>query len=60
MYTSTSYFLTCKLAKLTLEDLQFMTIGMCFDHIAEYAEFVNPESKEKEARVASQADMDRF
>lgn len=60
MYTSTSYFLVCKMAKLTLEDLQFMTIGMCMDHISEYSEMINPKSKEVEVRTADQSDFDSF
>lgn len=48
------------MAKLTIEDLRFMTIGMCLDHIEEYGELINPDSKEKEPKVATQADFDRF
>jgi len=48
----------CYKAKLTRWDLEDMTIGDCFDYIAEFAEMENPD-KEK-VRKANQKDYDAF
>ncbi|MEC3158019.1 hypothetical protein P9Z94_18250 [Bacillus thuringiensis] len=56
---STELFLAlCYEAKLTYWDLEVMTIGDCFDYIAEYAEMKNP-GKEK-VRKATQEDFNAF
>ncbi|PEL44371.1 hypothetical protein CN607_01290 [Bacillus wiedmannii] len=48
----------CYEAKLSYWDLEVMTIGDCFDYIAEYAEMKNLD-KEK-VRKATQKDYDAF
>ncbi|PGZ08895.1 hypothetical protein COE30_11300 [Bacillus cereus] len=48
----------CYKSKLTHWDLEVMTIGDCFDYIAEFAEMENPD-KDK-TRKASQKDFDSF
>lgn len=59
MYSSSTYFLICKMAKLTLDEMSQMTLGMCLDHVSEYYEMMNPSEKEN-VREASQSDYDRF
>ncbi|AJQ59309.1 hypothetical protein CON48_18755 [Bacillus thuringiensis] len=48
----------CYKANLTQGDLEEMTVGDCFDYIAEFAELENPD-KEK-VRKAGQKDFDSF
>jgi hypothetical protein len=45
----------CGLTRLDLED---MTIGMCFDYIAEYIELEKPA--EPSVQMATQKDFDSF
>ncbi len=47
----------CYKCKLTLADLEIMTIGMCFDYIYEY---LGLEDKEPKVRRATQEDFDSF
>lgn len=51
--------MTCKLVGLTLDDMEFMTIGQCLDYVDEYFRLKNGESEEK-VRSAKQADFDAF
>jgi len=56
--TVSEYLLSCKLSKLTIDEMKFMTLGMCLDHIEEYSVLMNPEiQKEKEA---TQTDIQRL
>ncbi|MBG9529162.1 hypothetical protein ABE51_29430 [Bacillus thuringiensis] len=48
----------CYKTNLTQGDLEEMTVGDCFDYIAEFAELENPD-KEK-VRKAGQKDFDSF
>ncbi|HDR7611403.1 TPA: hypothetical protein QCX47_003003, partial [Bacillus mycoides] len=56
--TTDTFLALCYKAKLTHGDLEDMTIGDCFDYIAEFAEMENPD-KEK-VRKANQKDYDSF
>lgn len=56
--TTESFVILCKKCDLQREDLEIMTIGMCFDYIEEFIEMTNP-SKTK-SRAASQTDFDNF
>lgn len=44
----------CRTAKLTYEDMEMMTIGMCMDYIDEYNELHTP--KEEKEKVVEYAD----
>ncbi|KOS30612.1 hypothetical protein ADK18_02390 [Bacillus anthracis] len=51
----------CYSWKFSSWDLEVMTIGDCFDYIAEFVEFRNPENPDKEnTRTATQDDFDSF
>lgn len=52
------YLAMCYKCKLSLNDLEIMTIGMCLDYIEEYLEQSDPKKQRK--RKATQADMDSF
>ncbi len=54
-----SFFMTCKLVGLTLDDMEYMTIGACLDYADEYIALKNGDSEEK-VRAANQADFDAF
>ena len=56
--TVSEYLLSCKMAKLTIEEMEYMTIGMCLDHIEEYTVFVNP--KMLAPKQATQSDIQRL
>lgn len=56
--TTDTFLALCYKSKLTHWDLEVMTIGDCFDYIAEFAEMENPD-KEK-VRKANQKDFDSF
>ncbi|WP_260985312.1 hypothetical protein [Bacillus thuringiensis] len=56
--TTDTFLALCYKSKLTYWDLEVMTIGDCFDYIAEFAEMENPD-KEK-VRKANQTDFDSF
>lgn len=58
--TTDSFFVSCKLAGLTFQDLDEMTIGMCLDFIDEYIQFTTPKKKKKKAKKATQKDFDAF
>lgn len=51
--------MTCKLVGLTMDDMEFMTIGECLDYATNYFELKNGKPKE-EVRKANQDDMDTF
>lgn len=53
------YLLMCKKSKLTVDDMDYMTIGMCLNYIDEYFESINPDKKPKK-RKATQSDFDSF
>ena len=57
-FTTELFLALCYKAKLTQGDLEEMTVGDCFDYIAEFAELENPD-KEK-VRKAGQKDFDLF
>lgn len=48
----------CKEVKLSNDDLENMTIGMCLDYIDEYVEQKDP--KKEKVRQATQDDFDSF
>lgn len=51
----------CKECKLSIEDLEYMTIGNCIDYIDEYIRMKNPEENQKSnVRMANQNDFDNF
>lgn len=51
----------CKECKLSMEDLEVMTIGDCIDYIDTYITMKNPdESKKSNVRQATQTDFDNF
>ncbi len=54
--------MTCKLVGLTLEDMEYLTIGACLDYATEYLELKNEKDTPKKAvvRNATQADFDNF
>ena len=56
--TTETFLLLCRKSKLTLEDMEIMTIGMCLDYITEYVDINNPEKENN--RNASQVDYDNF
>ena len=59
--TTESFFLTCKLVGLTLDDMKIMTIGNCLDYATEYIELKQSDGKEKpRIRRATQTDFDSF
>lgn len=53
-----TFFLLCKSCKLTLDDMEAMTIGMCLDYVDEYQK-VHYGTKETN-REATQSDFDSF
>ena len=59
MLTTESFFMTCKLVGLTLEDMEYMTIGQCLDYVEEYFRLKNGD-KEETVRKGKQADFDAF
>lgn len=59
MLTTESFFMTCKLVGLSIEDLGMMTIGECLDYIDNYVDIKNGKQEEK-VRKATQDDFDAF
>lgn len=51
--------MTCKLVGLTLDDMEYMTIGQCLDYVDEYFRLKNGD-KEETVRNARQSDFDSF
>lgn len=51
--------MTCKMAGLTLEDMDMMTIGECLDYIENYVDVKNG-NQEETVRQATQDDFDAF
>ena len=51
--------MTCKLVGLTMEDMEYMTIGECLDYVEEYIDIKNGKREEK-ARKPTQDDFDSF
>lgn len=51
--------MTCKLVNLTLDDMEYMTIGQCLDYVDEYFRLKNGDKEEK-VRDAKQSDFDAF
>ncbi|MED1011438.1 MULTISPECIES: hypothetical protein [Bacillus] len=56
--TTDTFLALCYKAKLTHGDLEVMTVGDCFDYIAEFAEMENP--KKDKVRKATQKDFNAF
>lgn len=59
LLTTESFFLTCKLAGLTINDMEYMTIGECLDYIENYVDIKNGKQEET-VRKANQDDFDAF
>ena len=57
--TTESFFMTCKLVGLTLDDMEHMTIGECLDYAENYIDIKNGKQEEK-ARKPTQDDFDSF
>jgi hypothetical protein len=57
--TTDSFLYWCKKYGITIDDLEFMTVGMCFDYMFCCIEMQNPNNKPK-VRTATQADFDAF
>lgn len=51
--------MACKLAGLTLDDMEMMTIGECLDYIENYVDIKNGKQEET-IRNATQEDFDSF
>lgn len=61
--TTDAFLLCCKLAKLSIEDLELLDIGNCLDYFDEYVEYIAPKNmkvQKTRARRATQDDFDRF
>lgn len=56
--TTETFLCLCRKAKLTHEDMEVMTVGMCLDYIEEYVDMSNP--KKSKNRKATQSDFDSF
>lgn len=54
-----AFFLLCKQCKLSYEEMDQMTIGMCLEYVEEYLELHSGNKKES-VRNASQNDFDSF
>lgn len=54
-----SFFMTCKLVELTLDDMEYMTIGECLDYADHYLSIKRGDAPDK-IRTAKQADFDSF
>lgn len=59
MLTTESFFMTCKMVGLTLEDMEMMTIGECLDYVENYIDVKNGKQEER-VRQANQDDFDSF
>lgn len=59
MLTTESFFMTCKMVDLTLDDMEMMTIGECLDYIDNYVD-VKSGKQEETVRQANQDDFDSF
>lgn len=57
--TTESFFMTCKMVGLTLEDLDMMTIGECLDYVENYVNIRSGKQEDK-VRKANQDDFDSF
>jgi len=51
--------MTCKLVNLTLEDMEYMTIGECLDYAENYISLKSGKTEDK-ARTAKQEDFNTF
>lgn len=51
--------MTCKLVNITLDDMEYMTIGECLDYVDRYFELKNGKTEET-IRSAKQKDFDSF
>lgn len=48
----------CRAAKLSYDDMELMTIGMCLDYMDEYNDFYSSKTDNKsKTRKATQADI---
>ena len=59
LLTTESFFLTCKLAGLTINDMEYMTIGECLDYVENYVD-IKSGKPETTIRKATQDDFDAF
>ncbi len=51
--------MTCKMAGLTLDDMEYMTIGECLDYVENYVNIKTGKQEDK-VRKATQEDFDSF
>lgn len=56
--TVDEYLLSCKLAKLNIQELEYMTVGSVLDYLECYYENTNPNAKKE--RDATQEDINRL
>ena len=60
-FTTSTFLALCYRCKLTLADLEIMTVGDCLDYIEEYTSILTGDKDEKEkVRTAEQSDFDFF
>lgn len=59
LLSTESFFMTCKLVGLTIDDMEHMTIGNCLDYAESYLELKSGKKKD-EIRKANQDDFDSF
>ena len=52
------YLLMCKKSKLSIDDMKYLSIGMCLDYIDEY--FDSLDTKKSKKRKANQDDFNSF
>lgn len=64
LLTTESFFMTCKVVGLTLEDMELLTIGACLDYADDYLSMKQsdgkPNNNNAPVRKATQADFDNF
>lgn len=58
MITTEMYLLLCKESRLTVNDMEYITVGMCLDYIQEYFDIKHPNKSK--SRKATQSDFDFF
>ncbi|BAM46353.1 hypothetical protein AXY_02210 [Amphibacillus xylanus NBRC 15112] len=59
MLSTESFFMTCKMVGLTLDDLEMMTIGECLDYVENYVNIKHGKQEDR-VRKATQDDFDSF
>jgi len=58
--TTESFLVACKRSKLTFEDLEVMTVGMCMDYAIEFAGLEENNGSKGAIIKASQKEFDSF